>query len=162
MRLHSFPGIHLLGDPTDKRPNARPQLPCIRCGDCADACPAQLQPQLLLWQLRGQDIQAAEADGLFDCSECGRCDLVCPSHIALLDVFRIGKSEIRTRADKIATADAARERFESRQQRLLRDAAESAARQSERKAQAGNPDALAAALERAKAKRMAADKDVGR
>ena len=129
------------------------EMPCIRCGACIDACPAQLQPQQLLQQLRAEDFGTAQADGIFDCSECGRCDLVCPSRIPLLQVFRSGKGEIRQRARRTADADAARERYLSRQRRLRREAAETATRQSERKAQVANPDAVAAALERAKARR---------
>ena len=137
------------------------EMPCIRCGACIDVCPAQLQPQQLLRQLRAEDFEAAEADGLFDCSECGRCDPACPSHIPLLQVFRIGKDEIRLRARRLATADAARERYESRQRRLQREAAEAATRQSERKAQVANPDAVAAALERAKARRESQNRGSG-
>jgi hypothetical protein len=59
----------------------------------------------------------------------------------------------------LASADAARERYQSRQRRLLRETIESAERQSERKAQVANPDAVAAALERAKARRQTQNKD---
>ena len=131
----------------------RQEMPCIRCGACADACPARLQPQQLLRRLRAEDFDVAQADGLFDCSECGRCDPVCPSHIPLLQVFWTGKTEIRLRARRLAAADAARERFESRRRRLQRDGMEAARHQSERKAQAAGPDVVAAALARAKAKR---------
>ena len=134
------------------------EMPCIRCGACIDVCPAHLQPQQLLRQLRADDFEAAEADGLFDCSECGRCDPVCPSRIPLLQVFRSGKDEIRQRTERMTFAHAARERYESRQRRLQREAADAAARQSERKAQVANPDAVAAALERAKARREAQNK----
>jgi electron transport complex protein RnfC len=134
------------------------EMPCIRCGACIDVCPAHLQPQQLLRQLRADDFDTAETDGLFDCSECGRCDPVCPSRIPLLQVFRTGKDAVRQRAQTMAVADAARERFESRQRRLQREAAETAARQSERKAQVANPDAIAAALERAKARRESQNK----
>ena len=136
-------------------------MPCIRCGVCADVCPAQLQPQQLLRQLRAENFPDVEADGLFDCSECGRCDPVCPSRVPLLAAFRDGKSEIRQRALRMAVADAARERFESRQRRLQREAVETAERQSERQAQIAHPDAVTAALERARAKRQAQSKDSG-
>jgi len=137
------------------------EMPCIRCAACIDVCPAQLQPQLLLQQLRAGNCDDAERDGLFDCSECGRCDPVCPSRIPLLQVFRNGKAEIRLRARKLAAADAARARYQSRQQRLQREADEAATRQSERKAQVANPDAVAAALARARARRESQDKGFG-
>jgi electron transport complex protein RnfC len=140
-------------------PASGPEMPCIRCGACAEVCPVRLQPQLLLHELRAEDFERAEVDGVFACSECGRCDPVCPSHIPLLHIFRDGKTEIDRRARQLAIADAARERFESRQRRLQREAIESAERQSERKAQVAKPDAVSAALERAKARRQLQDKD---
>lgn len=133
--------------PTDQ------EMPCIRCGACIDVCPARVQPQQLVRQLRAGEFDLAETDGLFDCSECGRCDPVCPSRIPLLRTFQAGKDELRRRARRLAIADATRERHQSRQLRLQREAIEAAARQSERKAQVANPDAVAAALERAKARR---------
>ena len=37
--------ILVLSDP----PAIGAEMPCIRCGDCADVCPIQLQPQQLFW-----------------------------------------------------------------------------------------------------------------
>jgi electron transport complex protein RnfC len=144
---------HESGLPTTDR-----EMPCIRCGACAEVCPAQLQPQELLRQLRSSDFESAEANGVFDCSECGRCDPVCPSRIPLLQVFLHGKNEIRQRAKRKAVADAARDRYESRRKRLQREAIEAAERQSERKTQVASSDAVAAALERVKAKRAMPNK----
>lgn len=130
-----------------------PELPCIRCGDCATACPARLLPQQLLWQVRADRLDRALEHGLFDCIECGCCDLACPSHIPLTAHFRHGKSEQRARDADAQRAAAARDRHESRQQRLERESAERARRDAERRSQAAAPDAVAAALERARAKR---------
>jgi electron transport complex protein RnfC len=158
--LQAFKSKASIGHKGQSAPSVTdPEMPCIRCGACAEVCPAQLQPQSLLMQLRVEDFERAEADGLFACTECGRCDPVCPSRIPLLDAFRQGKDEIRLRSQQLAMADAARTRFESRQQRLQREAVEAVARQVERKAQAASPDAVTAALERAKAKRRAQGKD---
>jgi len=132
---------------------AEPELPCIRCGDCAPVCPARLLPQQLLWQVRADRLDRAVDQGLFDCIECGCCDLACPSHIPLTATFRHGKQQQRMRSAEAARAAAARERHESRQQRLEREAAERAQRDAERRHQAAAPDAVAAALERARAKR---------
>jgi Na+-translocating ferredoxin:NAD+ oxidoreductase subunit C len=63
------------------------EMPCIRCGDCAHACPAGLLPQQLLRYARLQDRAALTEFGLSDCIECGCCDYVCPSQIPLASLF---------------------------------------------------------------------------
>jgi electron transport complex protein RnfC len=132
------------------------EMPCIRCGDCASACPSRLLPQQLLWQARAGRLDDARAQGLFDCIECGCCDLACPSHIPLTQQFRLAKGELLARDADAANAEAARLRFEGRRERLERESREREARLAARKA-AASPDAVAAALERARAKRAASD-----
>jgi len=143
----------------DEIADPRPEMPCIRCGDCATACPARLLPQQLLWHVRAMNTDRALDQGLFDCIECGCCDLVCPSLIPLTAQFRQAKAEVRTRTAEALRAEAARERHESRQARLERDAAEQERRHQARKSTATRPDAVAAALERARAKRAALDQE---
>lgn len=135
------------------------EMPCIRCGDCASACPSRLLPQQLLWQARAGRLEDALGQGLMDCIECGCCDLACPSHIPLTEVFRRAKGESLARAADAAEADAARARHEARQQRLVREAAEREARLAARKAAAASPEGVAAALERARARRAALRQD---
>jgi len=67
------------------------EQPCIRCGECAQACPVQLLPQLLLAHSRQGNATALKQLGLYDCIECGNCDYVCPSHIRLTTRFREAK-----------------------------------------------------------------------
>jgi len=129
-------------------------MPCIRCGDCAAACPDNLQPQQLLWDLRAGKLQHARDDGLLECSECGRCDAACPSHIPLLRQFRDAMTSIRERDAQALEANAARERFERREARLEREAIERAERDVALTQQAASTDAVAAAIARAKAKRQ--------
>lgn len=150
--------VLVLGD-RDLRP-AGDEMPCIRCGDCASACPQRLLPQQLLWQARAGRLGDARDQGLPDCIECGCCDLACPSHIPLTQQFRLAKGALAAADADARAAEAARERFESRQQRLVREAAEREARLAARKASAASPEAVAAALARAKAKR-AAQRDHG-
>ncbi len=101
-------------------------LPCIRCIRCADACPAELQPQELFRFAKAGDFGRAQEYHLFDCIECGCCSYVCPSHIPLVDFYRYAKSEIWTREKEKRAADLARERHEFRQFRLEREKKEKA------------------------------------
>lgn len=103
-------------------------LPCIRCGDCADVCPARLLPQQLYWHSFAEEFERAESYDLFDCIECGCCDYVCPSHIPLVQLFRFAKLEIKSQQQQKSMSDAARQRYENRLQRLDRDKQEKAAR----------------------------------
>jgi electron transport complex protein RnfC len=64
---------------------------CIRCGDCAHACPVHLLPQQLLVHSRQGNTTALQQLGLQDCIECGNCDYVCPSHIRLSTRFHDAK-----------------------------------------------------------------------
>jgi electron transport complex protein RnfC len=144
-------------------------LPCIRCTRCADACPAELQPQELYRFAKAADFGRAQEYHLFDCIECGCCSYVCPSHIPLVDFYRYAKSEIWAREKDKRAADLARERHEFRQFRLEREkkekaeklAAKAQAKHAELAAEAksGDPEAeakkalIAAALARAQAKK---------
>ena len=102
-------------------PSPGPELPCIRCGDCAAVCPVQLLPQQIFWYACADDEQQMRNYGLTDCIECGCCDLVCPSHIPLTFDFRMAKARIRELADEKARAERARQRFEARTERLDRE-----------------------------------------
>ena len=106
---------------------AKPKaLPCIRCGACARACPADLQPFEMFWYSRAKDFGKAQAYNLFDCIECGCCSYVCPSHIPLVDFFRFAKSEIWEREREKSGADRARVRHEFKEFRLEREKKEKA------------------------------------
>lgn len=123
----------------------QPAQPCIRCGLCAEACPASLLPQQLFWHAQSQQHDKLEAHNLFDCIECGACSYVCPSNIPLVQYFRAGKGEIRQqRADK-AKSDFARERFELRKQRLEQQERDKQAKREARKLAAEQAKAAQAA-----------------
>ena len=71
-----------------------PEMPCIRCGDCIEACPASLQPQELFVAARAGNVAELETLGVTECIECGACDYVCPSHIPLTGHFIRGKAAV--------------------------------------------------------------------
>ena len=107
-------------------PPLPPEMPCIRCTACVEACPVDLQPHELYWFSRSKNFGKAQEYHLFDCIECGCCAYVCPSHIPLVDYYRFAKSEIWAREREKEAADAARERFEYRSFRLEREKQEKA------------------------------------
>jgi len=109
-------------------PPPPPEMPCIRCGECAKACPTDLQPFEMYWFSRAKLFGKAQEYHLFDCIECGCCAYVCGSNIPLVDYFRFAKSEIWARENDKAAADGARERYEFRLSREERDKAEKAAK----------------------------------
>jgi electron transport complex protein RnfC len=109
-------------------PPPPPEMPCIRCGDCAKACPADLQPFEMYWFSRAKIFGKAQEYHLFDCIECGCCAYVCPSRIPLVDYYRFAKTEIWARERDKDAADTARERYEFRLLRDERDKLEKAAK----------------------------------
>lgn len=134
-------------------PPPPPEMPCIRCGECAKACPADLQPFELYWFSRAKIFGKAQEYHLFDCIECGCCSYVCPSHIPLVDYYRFAKSEIWANENEKAAADHARDQYEFRQLREAREAQEKAARLAARTAagRAAATNALATASDAASA-----------
>lgn len=107
-------------------PPPPPEMPCIRCGECAKACPADLAPFELYWYSRSHNYGKAQEYHLFDCIECGCCAYVCPSHIPLVDYYRYAKSEIWARERDKEAANLARDRFEFRNERQEREKREKA------------------------------------
>jgi len=82
--------------------------PCIKCGACLEACPIFLNPSEMgnLAKFEAYD-QMADDYNLMDCFECGSCSFVCPSHIPLVQYFRVSKSIVRKRiAEKKAAEHA--------------------------------------------------------
>ncbi|MBP9219233.1 MAG: electron transport complex subunit RsxC [Sterolibacterium sp.] len=117
----------LAGSPALFPPPA-PEMPCIRCGECAKVCPADLQPFEMYWYAKAKLFGKAQEYHLFDCIECGCCAYVCPSRIPLVDYYRFAKSEIWARERDKTAADEARERYEFRLARDEREKQEKAAK----------------------------------
>ncbi|MFO7705314.1 MAG: electron transport complex subunit RsxC, partial [Halopseudomonas sp.] len=112
----------LLAGTREELPPPPPAQACIRCGLCAEACPAELLPQQLHWFAMGKDYEQLKRQHLFDCIECGACSYVCPSSIPLVQYYRAAKADIRAQDLQQHKADHSKQRFEQRQQRLQREA----------------------------------------
>ena len=163
----------IAGSPT-LFPPPLPEMPCLRCGACAEVCPHELQPFEMYWYARARNFGKAQEYQLFDCIECGSCSYVCPAHIPLVQYFRFAKSEIWSREREKREANAAKARYEFRAEREEREKAEKAerlARAAAAKAAASVEEnslpavtdadaakkaAIAAAMERVRQKREAA------
>ncbi len=155
----------LLAASPDEAPAPEPARPCIRCGACADVCPAVLLPQQIYWYARARDFDRAQDYHLFDCIECGCCAYVCPSKIPLVHYYRFAKTEIWAQERDREKADLARRRHEARVARLERLERERKARLRQKKeALEKRPDsgaadpkkaAIEAAMQRVAAKKAA-------
>jgi electron transport complex protein RnfC len=142
-------------------PAERRVRPCIRCGACAEVCPASLLPQQLYWHSRSGQMERAAEYHLSACIECGCCDLVCPSQIPLAQTFRAAKGKAAARQRELEQAEHARRRYEAREARKAREQQERAAAAQRRKAhlEKASAPAIQEALERAKQKRLQRAKD---
>lgn len=157
----------ILAPTTDELPAASNEMDCIRCSNCADACPASLLPQQLLWYSKAKDSEKLAEYNLADCIECGACAYVCPSEIPLVQYYRVAKAELREQQREALKAEQAKARFEARNARLEREKQEraernqqlAAARQQQQLASGAN-NAVADALARIKAKQAQANTGV--
>jgi electron transport complex protein RnfC len=125
----------------------------------------------MYWNARARDFDKIQDYNLFDCIECGCCAAVCPSHIPLVQYYRFAKTEIWALERAKDKSDHARERHEFRLERIEREKKEKAERLAKKKAalaakkstdgktkdEDAKKAAIAAALERAKAKKAQAE-----
>lgn len=109
-------------------------MACIRCGECAEACPVNLLPQQLYWHARAHEYDKTEQLKLFDCIECGCCSFVCPSHIPLVQYYRHAKAEVREIKQQAKLTEIAKQRYDAREARLERDKQEREAKLAAKKA----------------------------
>ncbi len=124
--------------------------PCIRCGECAAACPAGVHPQRILAALRREAPSEARALGLDDCTGCAACDALCPSGIPLAALFCAARDELRLAHQRREFSDASRTRFALREARLAREREEQAAERERQRTTNASAQAVAAALARAR------------
>jgi electron transport complex protein RnfC len=77
--------------------------PCINCGDCIRACPANIPINMLVRLLEaGQYEEASEQYDLDSCIECALCSYVCVSKIPVFHYIKLAKYEL----NKMRTAEA--------------------------------------------------------
>ena len=134
--------IELLPAPPQPAPATRhtrrwpeqPSLACIRCGECAQICPVELQPAQMLWF--GDDA----TDALARCIECGLCNQVCPSNIDLAGQFQQSRQHLRAQASAADDAAIAKARYQRRQSRREQHAGAREQRRKRRLAGRGERD----------------------
>ena len=77
--------------------------PCINCGECVRACPANIPVNMLVRFLEaGQYEDAAYQYDLYSCIECGLCSFVCVSKMPIFHYIKLAKYEL----DRIRTVEA--------------------------------------------------------
>ncbi len=83
---------------------------CIRCGRCVDACPMNLLPTYLAAYAHNGKLDDLRRLNISDCIECGCCTYTCPTKNPIVQLVKMGKSEIargKARTDKRAAEMAA-------------------------------------------------------
>lgn len=84
-------GIYIQSAENMRSPSSHP---CINCGRCVDVCPSNLLPGELSKLCEFADYETAAERDLFNCMECGCCAYVCPAQRPIVQLIRLGKSEI--------------------------------------------------------------------
>jgi electron transport complex protein RnfC len=72
--------------------------PCIRCGNCVDACPMGLAPLLFPEMARARRWDDAQTNRVLECIECGTCEYVCPASRPMVHSVKVIKSMLRKKA----------------------------------------------------------------
>ncbi|MDD9958211.1 MAG: electron transport complex subunit RsxC [Gammaproteobacteria bacterium] len=145
-------------------PQQAKEQACIRCGYCANVCPAQLLPQQLYAYSRSNDRLKLQDYGLADCIECGACAYVCPSNIPLVQYYRASKQEIKESMLRERQSEYWQSRFQTHQYRLKKNQEDKLSKRKKKKSAAGTKTEntfsrekaraeIAAAVERVKARK---------
>ena len=105
-------------------------------------------PQELFRAVTSERFETLEDLGLFDCIECGCCDVVCPSHIRLTESFRAGKQAVIQTMDHEARVSWFNSREQLRRQRVERWETEHGLGVANEQSTARRAEAVAGVIER--------------
>lgn len=89
---------------TRKEVEEKDETPCLRCGQCVEACPLGLMPTKLARYTQLEKYEEAEDIGITVCMECGTCAFTCPANIPLVQWIRLGKQRVNQLQRKKAVA----------------------------------------------------------
>lgn len=103
---------------TPEPPEYGKHQPCIKCDQCAPACPSGLMPDNLYEALKANKPHLAKS--LEQCALCGECDKVCPSHIPLKQTFIYGKQLLAIKKEQKVFLRAGKARAQQREIRIAR------------------------------------------
>ncbi len=142
----------LLSVTTEESISDQEASPCIRCDECAQVCPAGLQPQQLHWHSKKYNAKRLTDFRLFDCIECGCCSFVCPSHIPLVEQYRLSKHKIWNDRRAAMEAEQLQHRYLKKRDREL-----SANKKTKKPTQADIPDVNALESDKAAKQQLIAD-----
>lgn len=73
---------------------------CIRCTECMNVCPINLQPLLIHKAYREGDIKKLKSLKVGECIDCGACTYICPSKINIVQDIRAAKEQIRNEENR--------------------------------------------------------------
>ena len=69
-------------------------IPCVNCGECIRACPANIPVNMLVRLLENSLYEEAVSEyDLLSCIECGFCSYVCIARIPIFHHIMLGKYE---------------------------------------------------------------------
>lgn len=86
---------------TEEEAKAPESEQCMKCGACLGVCPVFLEPIYLETTVRAGLYDTAREKHIMDCIECGSCSYICPAKRPLLETIRIGKRELRKKAQRV-------------------------------------------------------------
>lgn len=89
---------------TQKEVEEKDETPCLRCGQCVEACPLGLMPTKLARYTQLEKYEEADDIGITVCMECGTCAFTCPANIPLVQWIRLGKQKVNQLQRKKAVA----------------------------------------------------------